>query len=545
MLQEEYCKVLCQVTLTSKTVNDFKTAIKRQYHNNWLVDGLPAASILDSAQFVTTQYIGFPVGYAEEKDSYIYNHVNIVLEYHPVDVDSYRIVGFYVEPLSVKHKFANSKVWDGSGDPPVLASCATDKHLTYDSITEHQKVTSGNLLFTYGVEWRQSDVRWASRWDVYLSMNHAIPDRVHWFSILNSVLIVLFLAFMVAMILVRTLHRDINRYNKVLTDEEKAEEKEETGWKLVHADIFRPPTDFPMLFCVLVGSGIQLLICTLLLIGFSAAGFLSPANRGSIMMGMLLLFVLMGCFAGFSSARLYKTFKGKQWQRCTLLTATFFPGLCFFAFITLDSLVWTYGSTGAVPLLTLVAVLTLWFGISVPLVFLGAYFGYKKDPLEFPVITAQIPRQIPPQPWYLNSLLTSLIGGILPFGACFVELFFIMSSIWMDQYYYVFGFLLLVYVILAITCAEITIVLCYFQLCSEDYRWWWRSFITSGSTAFYVFLYSAFYFLRLEGNMWVTYCLYFGYMFVICVGVFLLTGTVGFFSCLYFNYQIYSSIKVD
>ena len=37
----------------------------------------------------------------------------------------------------------------------------------------------------------------------------------------------------------------------------------------------------------------------------------------------------------------------------------------------------------------------------------------------------------------------------------------------MDQYYYVFGFLLLVYIILAITCAEITTVLCYFQLCSE------------------------------------------------------------------------------
>lgn len=68
---------------------------------------------------------------------------------------------------------------------------------------------------------------------------------------------------------------------------------------------------------------------------------------------------------------------------------------------------------------------------------------------------------------YLNPLLTVLLGGVLPFGGCFVELFFIMSSIWMDQYYYVFGFLLLVYVILAITCAEITIVLCYFQLCSE------------------------------------------------------------------------------
>jgi transmembrane 9 superfamily protein 2/4 len=64
------------------------------------------------------------------------------------------------------------------------------------------------------------------------------------------------------------------------------------------------------------------------------------------------------------------------------------------------------------------------------------------------------------------------------------------------QYYYVFGFLLLVYCILAVTCAEITIVLNYFQLCSEDYRWWWRSLLTSGSTALYVFLYSIAYFAR-------------------------------------------------
>lgn len=35
------------------------------------------------------------------------------------------------------------------------------------------------------------------------------------------------------------------------------------------------------------------------------------------------------------------------------------------------------------------------------------------------------------------------------------------------QFYYLFGFLGLVFLILIITCAEITIVLCYFQLCSE------------------------------------------------------------------------------
>lgn len=544
MHTEEFCRVLCQVDLKTKDVADFKQAIDRQYHHNWIIDNLPAASILDTDQFVTTQYVGYPIGYVEGKNTYVYNHVNIILEYHSVEGEGDRIVGFYVEPLSVKHSFNSD--WNGVGNPPDLTSCSSSKHLSYDDVKSgHQKLANGKMVFTYGVEWRASDVRWASRWDVYLSMNHAVPDKVHWFSIVNSILIVLFLAFMVAMILVRSLNRDISKYNRVMTDEEKAEEREETGWKLVHADVFRPPLEFPMLFCVIVGTGMQLVICAFFLILFAAIGFLSPANRGSIMIGMLLLFVLMGAFAGFTSARLYKTFKGKQWQKCTLLTATLFPGIAFAVFFVLDIIVWSYGSTGAVPFLTMIAILTLWFGISVPLVFLGAYFGYKKDPLEFPVVTSNIPRQIPDQPWYLNPSLTILLGGILPFGACFVELFFVMSSIWMDQYYYVFGFLFLVYIILAITCAEITTVLCYFQLCSEDYRWWWRSLLTSGSTALYVFLYSVVYFARLESNMFVTYLLYFGYMGAISMGLFLVTGTIGFFSCLYFNYQIYGSIKVD
>lgn len=76
------------------------------------------------------------------------------------------------------------------------------------------------------------------------------------------------------------------------------------------------------------------------------------------------------------------------------------------------------------------------------------------------------------QAWYMNPVFSVLIGGILPFGAVFIELFFILTSMWLHQFYYLFGFLCLVFVILIITCAEITIVLCYFQLCSEDYHWW-------------------------------------------------------------------------
>jgi hypothetical protein len=48
--------------------------------------------------------------------------------------------------------------------------------------------------------------------------------------------------------------------------------------------------------------------------------------------------------------------------------------------------------------------------------------------------------------------------------------------------------------------------------------------LCAGSTALYVFLYSIVYFSRLESNMFVTYLLYFGYMGVISLGVFLVTG---------------------
>ncbi|KAL8242709.1 hypothetical protein R6Q59_013011 [Mikania micrantha] len=53
-------------------------------------------------------------------------------------------------------------------------------------------------------------------------------DQIHWFSIINSLMIVLFLSGMVAMIMMRTLYRDIANYNQLDAQEEA---QEETGWK--------------------------------------------------------------------------------------------------------------------------------------------------------------------------------------------------------------------------------------------------------------------------------------------------------------------------
>lgn len=548
MREDSFCNVLCKVKLLKKDVEAFKEAIDETYHHNWIIDNLPAASIVTRPDGTeTTSYAkGFPIGFVDvDKKHKINNHVTIIVEYHELAIDANRVVGFYVKPSSVQHKFENGVSWDGDATfTPPLEQCSLYSENDFKD-SKAQAVEVGDVIFTYDITWEPSDVHWASRWDIYLSMDNAVPNKVHWFSIVNSLLIVVFLSSMVAIILAKNLNRDIIRYNRVLTDEEKQEEREESGWKLVHADVFRPPANLPMLFCVLVGTGNQLFYMCLITIIFATVGFLSPANRGSLMIAMLLLYVLLGSVAGYNSANLYKTFRGKQWKNVTLLTAFGFPGACFAVFFPFNMILWSYGSSGAVPLMAMIAIFFLWFGISVPLVFLGSYIGFRKDSMEFPLRAGSMPRQIPDQPWYLGLYFTIIIGGILPFGACFVELFLILSSMWMDQYYYVFGFLLVVFVILCITCAEISMVLVYFQLCAEDYMWWWRSFLTAGSTAFYVFLYSALYFVKLESNLVITYFLYFGYMMVICLGIFLVTGTVGFLSALWFCKQIFASIKID
>lgn len=153
------------------------------------------------------------------------------------------------------------------------------------------------------------------------------------------------------------------------------------------------------------------------------------------------------------------------------------------------------------------------------------------------------------------------MSGILPFGAVYIELFFIFSALWENQFYYLFGFLFLVFLILVVSVSLISVVLVYFQICGEaskflfflylhciyfslfsllylgtskiryllnffityrclncpllilqDYHWWWKSFIISGGSAVYILIYSVFYFFtKLEITEFIPTLLYIGY----------------------------------
>lgn len=541
MREEQSCQIACRKPLDAEAAKNFKEKIDDEYRVNMILDNLPVAVIKqrkDGAEGKVYEH-GFRVGFkgkytgSDDEKYFIYNHLSFKVMYHKdLETDSARIVGFEVTPNSINHEYKEWKEQDTQ-----LITCT--KNVIHGGTVPQEVDDNKEIVFTYDVTFEESSTKWASRWDTYLLMN---DDQIHWFSIINSLMIVLFLSGMVAMIMMRTLYRDIANYNQLETQDEA---QEETGWKLVHGDVFRPPLNSSLL-CVYVGTGVQVFLMTLVTMIFALLGFLSPSNRGGLMTAMVLLWVFMGLFAGYSSARLYKMFKGTEWKKNTLKTAFMFPGILFGIFFVLNALIWGEKSSGAVPFGTMFALVVLWFGISVPLVFVGSYLGFKKPAIEDPVKTNKIPRQIPEQAWYMKPVFSILIGGILPFGAVFIELFFILTSIWLNQFYYIFGFLFIVFVILLVTCAEITIVLCYFQLCSEDYHWWWRSYLTAGSSALYLFLYSIFYFFtKLEITKLVSGILYFGYMLIGSYAFFVLTGTIGYYACFWFVRKIYASVKID
>ena len=54
-----------------------------------------------------------------------------------------------------------------------------------------------------------------------------------------------------------------------------------------------------------------------------------------------------------------------------------------------------------------------------------------------------VPRPIPEKKWFMEPWVIVLVGGILPFGSIFIEMYFIFTSFWAYKIYYVYGFMLL------------------------------------------------------------------------------------------------------
>ena len=82
------------------------------------------------------------------------------------------------------------------------------------------------VLFSYSVEWYLEELTWKDRLSCY-SDSRFVPSsfEIHWLSIINSFVLVLFLTASLTIILLRALKNDFSWYMEVT----KALEEEEVG----------------------------------------------------------------------------------------------------------------------------------------------------------------------------------------------------------------------------------------------------------------------------------------------------------------------------
>ena len=398
------------------------------------------------------------------------------------------------------------------------------------------------VSFSYSTHWQATEVAFAEREDYHAASSmHDQSIEIHWLSIINSFVLVLLLTAFLAVILMRVLNKDFARYMEI-DEEEGEEDDEEVGWKLVHGDVFRFPSNSITLAAV-VGNGAQMLALVVSILLLALLGTFYPGNRGALYSAAVVLYAATAFIAGFVSTRLYIQLGGTRWASNSVLTACLFSVPFFITFTVVNSVAWAYGSSSALPFATIVLIIAFYTLVSFPLTVFGSMRARRQaGSFDSPCKTNRVEREIPPSPFYRSAVFHYLIGGFLPFSAIYIELHYIFVAIYGPRVYTLYGILTLAFIMLIIVTAFITVALTYFQLASEDYHWWWRSVGGGASVGVFMYLYAAFYYVyrsEMTGTLQGTF--FFGYLLMVSYAFSLLCSAVAFASANQFVQHIYTS----
>ncbi|VVC92936.1 unnamed protein product [Leptidea sinapis] len=163
MAENIKCRLLCHkandpLNWSVEESEKVASRIEHEYFVHLLVDNLPVATkVINRETSEQTLEQGYKLGFMSKGKAYINNHLKFLLKYHRHSHDSYRVVGFEVETYSInkdEYTFIDDSCIFGSAPKPQLVN----------------EDTGTKLYFTYAVEWGESDIQWASRWDIYLGM---------------------------------------------------------------------------------------------------------------------------------------------------------------------------------------------------------------------------------------------------------------------------------------------------------------------------------------------------------------------------------------
>lgn len=484
----------CEINLDQKSLHDFLYAVEHHYWYQMYIDDLPIWGIV--GEIGTDENHG---------DFFLWTHKKFEIGYN--------------------------------GDQIVEVSVTSENKV--------KLVQGAKINFSYEVVWRESVVTFHDRYDKYLDPSF-FQHRIHWFSIFNSFMMVIFLVGLVSMILMRTLRKDYARYSK----EEELDDLErdlgdEYGWKQIHGDVFRPATQ-RMFFCSLVGTGAQICATVAIVVLLVIMGHLYTEHGEMVTTG-LFTYAVLSPVNGYIGGGLYSRMGGETWIKQMFTSAFLLPSMVASTALAVNFVAISYHASRAIPFTTMLALIAIACFVILPLTLVGTIIGKNiNGQPNFPCRVNVVPRPIPEKRWFMEPAVISILGGILPFGSIFIEMYFILTSFWAYKIYYVYGFILLVLGILGTVTVCVTIVCTYFLLNAEDYRWHWTSFLSAASTSAYVYLYSVYYFFfktRMYGLFQTSF--YFGYMAMFCTGLGLMCGGLGYLGTSMFVHKIYTYVKID
>ena len=187
--------------------------------------------------------------------------------------------------------------------------------ITYDTGDQH------NIVLYYSVKWIENTSKsFLTRYEVYQDKDF-FEHHIHWFALFNAFMMVIFLSGLVAMIMMRVLRSDYARYNRDEDDLDMLERdvSDESGWKLLHGDVFRPVVDLLPL-SVALGAGMQIVATAFMMVLFAIAGTIW-ASRGALLMTGLFCWAITSVLNGYVSGGFYARNDGKDWIGCMIATS--------------------------------------------------------------------------------------------------------------------------------------------------------------------------------------------------------------------------------
>ncbi|CBZ37822.1 transmembrane/endomembrane-like protein [Leishmania donovani] len=526
------CATLCDASFTVKAVRRANYMINNDYYVRMFLDNKPLVSA-SPHEGSNAYLLGYPLGAQNDvektqvKTNIIHNHLDFTIRIKNRAISQFtgeEVVGFKVVARSLAEVgTCTATAFQHSSRPYILPSYRDGKDL--------------KVPFTYSVTWERSN----EEYPIEHRIGEDTQRRGHKIAALYGVLLTMLTGVVVAFVMLRTVRKDLAVYLDEELDEREI--REESGWKLVRGDVFRPPQQAAAL-ATAVGAGCQIAATMLSSVFLCAIHVVDSTHRGTFLSTVIALFLIGHVVSGFVTTRLLKLFGMATWKSAMCCMAAF-PAALGGGVMLLNLIHWAKHSTAAIPFLTVVGIILSWLLISLPFGCYGIYWGFKMDTLAVTARVSSIPRLIPEDADSM-TLYYVLAGSLVPFIACCVEIPFALNAFWREEPMYLYGFLTFFSIALVVLCAEVGIVVTYFTLRGEDYRWWWRSYSALATSGIHLFAYSILFLKRsLQIRALSSIILFLGYMLGASIMFGMALGSIGFIGSFWLVQKMYASIKAE